>query len=98
MNPTIDDVFAELEQAGLLCYALKKEKQSIVLLYSDARIDEEKLNPIFDKYFRRFEITSSLPVYPEQLREYGFTPESLSPKIWEEVLEDGELVTIKRKN
>jgi len=69
------------------------------VLYSNHRIDEDKLDPIFERYRSQFRITYRGPLYHEdELRVCGFIPEEVGEENWRWLLEaDGELITISAK-
>ena len=90
----LDDAERELRTANLSCHAIVRSGNGIYLLYDDSSSDEEKLEPIYRKYEYKFDIWSSTPVYIEDLKEFGFTPENVGQKAWDAVEKEGELIKI----
>ena len=90
----VDRLEEELQNAQLQYYGMKRSGDTLYLLYNDSRIDIDRLSPIFDKYHSQFIITYKGPVYERSLQGSGFTKEGIGQLQWEEVLLDGELITI----
>ncbi len=88
----------ELNSAGLSCHKVIRREKGIYIFYDDHRVDETKLDPIFDRYVKDFYISSSSPVSDEHLRDLGLTPESVGKDIWDLVIADGEIIRIEARD
>lgn len=75
-STALDELCQELLAASIQPHATQRKNGTLRLLYSDSRVDEEKLEPILRKYAP--EVSASY-AFPEQWRlpDYGFQPEQL---------------------
>jgi hypothetical protein len=71
----IGELWKDLEDAKLGFYAMRRENDSIYLVYDDLRRFDEKAEHILKKWniqYSRRSVSS-----PEKLRDYGFSPEEI---------------------
>ena len=87
----------ELISANLRSYGIKREGNTVYIVYDDSRVDDEKLNPIKDKYHQHFRIRTTLPPDTKDLIALGFTPESIGENRWKDLEFECEIVEFKLK-
>lgn len=78
----IEELRKDMEDADLGIYAMRREGDSLYLVYDDIVRFEKKAEPILKKWNIQY---SRRPVFgPEKLRDYGFVPEEMdADKLWQ---------------
>jgi hypothetical protein len=79
---SVGELWKDLKEAGLGDYAMRREGDSLYLVYDDMVVFERKAEPILNKWGIQY---SRRPVFdPEKLKDYGFRPEEMgADKLWQ---------------
>lgn len=83
----------ELTSANLRYHGIRREGNSVHLVYEDSRIDDRTLGPIKDKYHPQFHISTSCGYVIDELKRLGFSPETIELQKWKELLIECDIVT-----
>lgn len=79
----LDELQADLQQAGLRHYGTRRTANALYVLYDEVRVDHDKLLPICRKYQGLFHNRSIIFPNVDEVSAYGFTPENVGAEKWE---------------
>lgn len=91
----LDALFQDLQAAQPRCHNLGRQNGSIYILRTGP-FDDERLQPVLQRYDKQVHVTYEFSLHPEQWRKYGLPPpdSTVSEKFSQR---QGELVTIRAR-